>query len=330
MDDQWVSQLLHLNNRLQDEISDVRLGDRTFRRALLQQHVGPIRPLQRLAGAALENVLRGKPLVGVDGTINSFGGGFPHYIDLLRAVAKPTQGAALVLKELHCPLPAEAAGEEEEVQRQDQAVRQQKLADLEVRAARQACDRFEPAVVLMDGPLVRFDMRTKESFTDLYDKVTRENIVLAGCIESVESKVIASVLGDRAPAGWQNRYDRDLLWGTLEYGEVLEVSSPAKGTGSKDGEDAGKAIPIRTWFMRSARDPGVVGVDMLEAQATDMRWLVDYLYTLSPADGRGIPIWLDLVDREVRLTQAELDAYLGLLDPQLRRLFITKREARFF
>jgi len=69
---------------------------------------------------------------------------------------------------------------------------------------------------------------------------------------------------------------------------------------------------------------------MLQSQLDLAGSYIDYLYTLSPADGRGIPIWLDLVDREVRLTDVELEAYTELLDPQVRRVFHSKRDARFF
>ncbi len=327
--DEWVAELQQLNTRLRDSYSEVRLGTREQRRQVLRDFVGPIKPLRRLAGPELGTVLAGMPLVGVDGSVNTFGGEFPHYMDLFRAMAKSSDGQAVVLKGMHCPMHLEGVEDDETALREDYEVRQRKLAHLEVQAALGAIDRIRPKMILMDGPLVRFDMRTRDSFSVLRRSVISQNIQLVGCIENIESRVISTVLGDAAPPGWHNAYDRDLLWGTLDYGEVLQVSRPAKGTPRKDGEE-GEAAPIRTWFMRSAYDPGVVGVEMLEEQVADMPSLIDYLFTLSPADGRGIPIWLDLVDREVRLTKVELEAYLELLDPQLRRFFVSKRDARFF
>lgn len=329
MADEWVMQLQRLNGRLSGELSDERLGSRAQRREWLEQ-IGKIRSLNRLSGPALDELFRDRLLVGVDGTINSFGGQFPYYVDFIRALAKPSRGEAITLKDIHCPLPPEEESEAEIALHNDNELRQRKLANLEVQAALAAIEAFRPAVILMDGPLVRFDMRTKESFSILREKVIQENILLAGCIENIESKVIASVMGDALPSGWRNRYDRDLLWRVLEYGEVLEVARPAKGT-ARQGEDADTATRIRTWFMQSSREPGVVGLDLLEEQAAaGVSWLADYLFTISPADGRGIPIWLDLVDREVRLTHAELEAYVQLLDPQVRRVFASKRDARFF
>lgn len=328
MTDDWVNQLQALNGRLRTSLTN--LGDRPYRRTILEQ-AGKIRRMNRLSGSALEGVLGDRSLIGVDGTINTFGGQFPYYIDLLRALAKPSQGGPVVLKALHCPMPPEDEGDEEAALRTDNEVRQQKLADLEVRAALAAIDQYKPAMVLMDGPLVRFDMRTKESFLILRDKVVTENILLFGCIENIESKVLHTVLGDLLPAGWHNRYDRDLLWDTLDYGEALAINQPAKGLprpGTK--EDPERTVPICTWFMQSSLTPGVVGVDMLAEQVEQAGEMIDFLFTLSPADGRGIPIWLDLVDREVRLTDIEMDAYMDLLEPEVKRVFRSKRDARFY
>jgi hypothetical protein len=327
--DEWVSQLQQLNGRIQDAFSDHSLGSIDERRRWLTEHVGPIRKLKRLGDDELAGFLAGRPLVGVDGTLNTFGGAFPHYLDLMRAIAKPTQGEQIVLKDLHCPLPPGDLEDEVVAVQRDQEIRQQKLANLEVRAALEAAQTLRPAILLMDGPLVRFDMRTKNTFSVLQQNVIDSNILLAGCIENIESRVIPTLMGEATPAGWRNRYDRDLLWGVLEVGEVLEVRRPVKGQSSqRTGEE--EPTPVRTWFMRTASDPGVIGLEMLEIQADRMGAVADFLYTLTPADGRGMPIWLDIVDREVRLTDVELAAYLDMLDPRWKRVFMTKRSARIF
>ncbi|HLO03738.1 MAG TPA: DNA double-strand break repair nuclease NurA [Symbiobacteriaceae bacterium] len=311
--------------------------------------MGPIRRLRRLEGAELAGFLGGRPLVGVDGTLNTFGGAFPHYLDLMRAIAKPSTGEPLVLKTMHCPLPPGDLTDEVVAVQKDHELRQQKLATLEAQVALEAARSLRPAILLMDGPLVRFDMRTKNTFSILQRDVLDGKIMLAGCIENIESRVIPTMMEEATPPGWQNRYDRDILWGVLEMGEVLEVRRPVKGlsaipedraslapqgiaarkTGAaKPGEP--EPTPVRTWFMRTATDPGVTGLEMLEAQADQMGALADYLYTITPPDGRGMPLWLDIVDREVRLTDVELSAYLDLLDPQWKRVFMTKRSARIF
>lgn len=328
--DEWVSQLQQLNNRIIDAFSESRLGSKEERRRWLEEHVGPIRRLRRLVGRELEGFLGGRPLVGVDGTLNTFGGAFPHYLDLMRAIAKPSTGEPVVLKAMHCPLPPGDLDDEVVAVQKDQELRQQKLATLEAQVALAAAESIRPGILLMDGPLVRFDMRTKNTFSVLQQKVLDGKIMLAGCIENIESRVIPTMMAEETPPGWQNRYDRDILWGVLEMGEVLEVRRPVKGQSGalKPGEP--EPTPVRTWFLRTATDPGVTGLEMLEAQADQMGALADYLYTITPPDGRGMPLWLDIVDREVRLTDVELSAYLDLLDPQWKRVFMTKRSARIF
>jgi len=320
----WAERLLRLNGELRDAFSEGMLGDRLHRRALLTRTIGPIRRLRRLGEAELGRVLGGRGLVGVDGSVNTYGRSHPYYVDFFRAMAMPGQGEPLVLQDLYCPMVAEetalppGAGELE--------IRQVRLAILEVQAALAAVDRFSPRLLLMDGPLVRFDMRAKALFQQLREKALAHNTLVIGCLENIESHVIATLLGEQAPPGWRGRYDRDILWDVLDYGEVLQVSGPAKGRESE--EDA--SATIRTWFMQSATTPGVVGLDMLEEQVPEASELMNYLFSLSPADGRGIPIWLDLVDRAVRLTDVEIAAMVELLDPSVRRLFASKRDARFF
>ncbi len=327
--DEWVVELQHLNSRFRDAYGDDRLGTREERRSLLAGQVGRLRPLRRLSNEELQTAHGGRPLVGVDGSLNTFGGQYPHYVDFLRALAKPSVGEPVVLKAIHSPIPGQE--DVETARRNDQEVRQQKLAALEVAAALAIAERQQPSpsMILMDGPLVRFDMRARESFLTLRNSVGRNEILLIGCIENIESRVISTLLGDHAPPTWRNRYDSDLLWETLEVGEVLEVARPVKGVNHSSGEEE-QAAPIRTWFMRSSLDPAVIGLEMLEEQVGDMSRVADYLYTITPTDGRGIPIWLDIVDREVRLTQVELEAYVELLDPHLKRVFGFKRDARIF
>lgn len=334
MRDDWVHELKQLNGRLMDALSAGRLGSREERRRVLREQVGQIRPLRRLDAAAMKAVLAGRVMVGVDGSVNTYGGQYPYYVDLIRALAKPTEGEPVIRRRIHCPMPPADSADEETASRTDSDLRQRLLAELEVEAAQAAIKAHRPSVLVMDGPLVRFDMRTRESFINLCKNAISENILLLGCIENIESRVIGEVLGEQVPAGWRNRYDRDLLWGTLKYGEVLEVGAAAKG--SQDRYQAGSdppsalSFPIRTWFLRSAHDPAVIGLDILEAQADRAGPVADLLFTLSPPDGRGIPVWLDLVDREVRLTQTELEAYMQFLDPEVKRVLAAKRDQRVF
>lgn len=327
--DAWVRDLEALNARLKGAFSDATLLPRAKRREVLGR-IGTLRMLERLNDATVAELLAGRRLVGVDGTINQFGGAFPHYVALLRALAKPNWGEPLVAGQVYCPLPPEGAAHDEVVAaRKDDDFRQTALANLEAQTALRALEVYGLSVILMDGPLVRFYNRTPKSFKILREKAIDGEILLVGIIENLESAAITSLLEDGAPSGWQYRHDYDLLWGTLDYGEILQLGRAVYGL-PRDKEQ--ETAPLHRWFVRSSLEPGVIGIELLEEQvemAHRLR-LADILFTVTPKDGRGIPVWMDLVDREVRLTDAELQAYLELLDPDLRRLLQPKRDARIF
>jgi hypothetical protein len=328
--DAWIEQLSRVGRELEHAMSDEVLLPRSQRRRLLEQQVGEIRRLRKLSRPELAEILAGGTLVGVDGSINRFGGNFPHYIALLRAMAKPTRGVPIVEKDVHVPLlqpeiPVEA----------DETVRQAKMAALEIRAATLGLERFAPRILLLDGPLVRFYMRSRESFTILARKSLVRESILLGIIENIESRVISSILDASAPPGWAHQFDRDLLYDTLDPGEVLVVRQSAKVSfqpeaGAMEAAD-GEVIPIFTFFARLSEAPDVIGIDLLAEQVDRVIPLLDYLYSLTPARGRGIPIWLDVVDKEVRLTDTEIATYISLLPAGLRRrLLSSKREERVY
>lgn len=327
MQNGWIDRLHELNRHLGDAFSPERLGSEVQRRQVLLEHIGSIRRLSLVEGQTLQAVLGRKPMVGVDGSVSSFGGEYPHYIDFLRALAMSTDGRQALRHELYCPLVELRHNWEVASAESDHERRQRNLAELEMHVAVEAAEQVRPALLLLDGPLVRFDMRANRSFNILRQKVLQYNVLLCGCIENIESRVISSLLPEPLSVTWRGAFDRDILWDVLQPGEVLEIRRPAKGRGDSDaGPQSGPTL--RTWFMRASWNPGVVGLDMLEDQVEAVRPLVDYLYTLTPQDGRGIPVWLDLVDREVRLTRPEVEAYLDLLEPNLRDRFSSKRQGR--
>jgi hypothetical protein len=58
--------------------------------------------------------------------------------------------------------------------------------------------------------------------------------------------------------------------------------------------------------------------------------LIRLVYTLTPRQGRGIPYWLDIVDNQVRVTNALMQTMVEeYIDEDLRRrLLVTKRDER--
>lgn len=314
-----------MNESLRQALSPERLLDRDRRRAFLQQHIGDIRRLERLEPDQLTGVLRGGLLVGVDGSVNTFGGQFPYWLALFRAQARPSFGEPLEERDVFTPLLADQDTGGRLDAEAAEGVKKSRLAALEARAALKAIEQFRPALLVMDGSFARFqfDNTTGNSFKSLKEAAKTVGTTVIGVIEGVASSVLPTLLGDAAPPGWHGRYDRELLWGVLDYGEVLQV----RHTGSKEG--------VRTWFMRSSLDPGIVALDMFEEEMdrlADNPKLIDYLFTLTPPTGRGIPVWIDMVDQAVRLTDHEVETLVGAhLDREVFEVLLAaKRDARVF
>jgi hypothetical protein len=82
--------------------------------------------------------------------------------------------------------------------------------------------------------------------------------------------------------------------------------------------------------IRASKSPQPIGVDGLEAQREARLELLRLVYTLSPEQGRGIPFWLDIVDNQVRVTDALVESLVEqYIDPDLRhRLLLSKRSER--
>ncbi len=103
----------------------------------------------------------------------------------------------------------------------------------------------------------------------------------------------------------------------MEVGEILEV---APGL-FKEG--------FRTCFMRASVDPKPIGIDLLEEQQGYLKEVVDLVYTLTPSDGRGIPLWLDIIDENVRISDEVMKGLLNkYLGEEYVEFLMPKREKR--
>ena len=83
-------------------------------------------------------------------------------------------------------------------------------------------------------------------------------------------------------------------------------------------------------FIRTSNFPGVVGIDILDVQENYLRFVSRLVYSLTPINSRGIPLWLDIVDKDVRITDELIKASLeSYLDRDLyERFFVSERDKR--
>ena len=82
--------------------------------------------------------------------------------------------------------------------------------------------------------------------------------------------------------------------------------------------------------MRSSKAPTVIGMDILDSQKEYLEEMARLVLSLTPVDGRGVPLWIDIVDAEVRIPNQMIR---GLLESNLNRqilemFFISERDKR--
>ena len=82
--------------------------------------------------------------------------------------------------------------------------------------------------------------------------------------------------------------------------------------------------------MRTSKFPGAVGLDILDTQERYLEEIASLVYTLTPMSSRGVPLWLDIVDKDVKITDEILTTLLEeYLDRDVyERFFISERDKR--
>jgi len=283
--------------------------------------------LQQMSQGEIEDFLQGRSLIGIDGSMNTVGTTFPHYLTLFQALAKSTSKEEIVEQDFHTPLLREerarmvAQAMEEEMPLgfiQDQ-IKSLRLAQLELKVAHQALQSMECSLLVFDGPLWRYEKKAPELWEEFCNLAQEKEVCPVGVIEEVSSAYLAPLLGERLPGSMQDFYDRDLLFGLLKQGEIFLLPQELK-----EG--------YLTCYLRPSSDPQVIAFDFPAAQKGRLKLISNLLYTLTPKEGRGIPIWLDIVDNQVRITHQLMDGLLksNLAPELLNKLLLAQRKKRMY
>ncbi|MBL0386318.1 DNA double-strand break repair nuclease NurA [Tumebacillus sp. ITR2] len=310
----------NLHNQRRDRVSNTKL------RAALETSVGEFRQARRLSGPETEAIFSGRPLVGVDGSVNQVGGNYPYTVHLFKSLAKSTMPGrngetAVERVEMISPLLPDNLREirnflEErrheirvnegldDTERVNDLAEQQayfmladqRMVEMELKVAMEAIERFSPHLVLMDGGFSRLKGKGGELWDQFEDLALTMGSVVVGVIEEVGSYRLQSRLGEDVLNGFVHRHDREILFGTLNQGEWLKTSldRPIKNE-------------FYTVFTRLSDLPQAGACDFLREQADAVEDVIDFIYTITPNKSRGIPLWLDVVDAEVRLTKKQID-----------------------
>lgn len=289
-------------------------------KSLIFKTMGNPKKLKRLRDAELNEITKGKGIIGVDGSINNYGGIYPHYIALVQALAKSTfkEDRDILKQDVYVP-----KFEEDDGQAEDEQKRRAKMSSLELQSASEAMDTMSSDIILMDGSLMHYRIDCPEEWKKFKDKAMEKDKIIIGVTEEVKTKDIGKILKTELNIKEDVLYDREILFGILEEGEIIEFKD--EGAKTKKAESG-----IKSCFVRLSEDPQIVGLDFLEEQYDRAIGYCDLIYTLTPKKGRGIPLWLDIIDKEVKITDDILKGLVeSTLSKDIREIFLNpKRNKR--
>lgn len=303
-------QLREVNKSLRDKYDFIfSLDNDTFRKELTE-NVGRLIEMEKFPK---EKLSKYKRTVGVDGSNNRSGGAFPHFIEIFQGLAKSTDGNEVYKNKVYTPTLNDIY--------EDKNLSQKYLATIEIETALEYINKYDFDYLMMDGGFIRYKINCLDLFTELRETCEAKNIVLFGVIKDLKTNVIARSLEID-----ESIYDREILFNRLKTGEAVLIRNEINKKFIKDGLGEG----FSSAFMRTSKFPGAVGLDILDTQEEYLEEISSLIYTLTPMSSRGVPLWLDIVDKDVKITDEILTTLLEeYLDRDVyERFFISERDKR--
>ena len=303
-------QLKEVNTNLKNKYDFIFNLDNDAFRKELTNNVGRLIKMEKFPK---EKLSKYKRTVGVDGSNNRSGGAFPHFIEIFQGLAKSTDGNEIYKNKVYTPTLNDIYD--------DKNLSQKYLATIEIETALEYIDEYDFDYLMMDGGFIRYKINCLDLFTELREKCEAKNIILFGVIKDLKTNVIARSLEID-----ESIYDREILFNRLITGEALLIRNEINKKFIKDGLGEG----FSSAFMRTAKFPGAVGLDILDTQEKYLEEIASLVYTLTPMSSRGVPLWLDIVDKDVKITDEILTTLLEeYLDRDVyERFFISERDKR--
>lgn len=303
-------QLREVNKNLKDKYDFIfSLDNDTFRKELTE-NVGRLIEMEKFPK---EKLSKYKRTVGVDGSNNRSGGAFPHFIEIFQGLAKSTDGTEIYKNKVYTPTLNDIY--------EDKNLSQKYLATIEIETALEYINKYDFDYLMMDGGFIRYKINCLDLFTELRETCEAKNIILFGVIKDLKTNVIARSLEID-----ESIYDREILFNRLKTGEAILIRNEINKKFIKDGLGEG----FSSAFMRTSKFPGTVGLDILDTQEKFLEEISNLIYTLTPMSSRGVPLWLDIVDKDVKITDEILTTLLEeYLDRDVyERFFISERDKR--
>ncbi|HJV45321.1 MAG TPA: DNA double-strand break repair nuclease NurA [Bacillota bacterium] len=283
------------------------LSKEELRQLIVTQEIGTFIHLQKLSEAELFEFLAQRTVAGVDGSIATFGGGYPGVVSLLQAGAMTMTRNKFLLGDAMSPLSKKdqvhihdykeryQISEEEAFNR----YKDERLATLEIMSAIQLIQQEQPALLMFDGGFVRYESKAGKVWEEYQALNQRLQILSVGIIEEVGTNFIAQALKNMGKA---LPYDRQLLFGVLAKGEALLLNPTLRQKGY-----SGKYYSC---FARLSNHPSIIGCDLFASDRERLIPLLRYLYTNTIETSRGVPFWIDRIDHEIKLSYKETEALI--------------------
>ncbi|WP_077369409.1 DNA double-strand break repair nuclease NurA [Anaerosalibacter sp. Marseille-P3206] len=301
-------------------------------RDFIQQNIGEIVKVEKLSTEELDSFYNRGGIIGVDGSKNRLGGAYPHYVEIYQGLAKSSisSNEPVYIADFFTPLNTE---EEDEIIKRngkdtldtsgnEEFIRNYKLSGIEVDVALESVKKYNPYAIMMDGSLIRYDIECFEKWVELRKECEKRGVILIGVIKDIKTSMVGTMLleeGVLRDADYL--YDREMLYGLLGYGEMIKIREDVAKK-SKEG--------FASVFMRSSNTPNVIGMDIIDSQREYLDEMARLVFTLTPVNSRGVPLWLDIVDKEVKLSDKMMRSLLeNYLDRDiLEKFFISERDKR--
>lgn len=305
-----AEKMKELNNRLGRNLRDIKDFNRDYLRDQLKGY-GSFINLRKLEKDQLEKFSN---MACIDGSVNRFGSSHPHYIDVYQGLAKLSKSSLddVFLSDVYSPLISDLTEDEEDLKKK-------LLARIEILTGLESLKTYDLDCLLMDGNLIRYTIEDKENFEKLIGLCLEKNVLLAGFIKEPKTNILGELIFDEDRQ--IKLYDKDILYGILNEGEgyILNDSYNKK-------IDQG----FSSMFLRTASYPGVTGLEVLEGQRASLYNIANLCYSLTPQMSRGVPLIIDMVDKEVKIDDKLMrEIVLAYLDSDLlERFFRSERSMR--
>ena len=324
--------MLSINNELKTKLTELNgaiarkyspiLNNEFDMKTFLEENIGSIIKLEKLSDRELSKIKDKGGIVAVDGSTNRKGGSFPHYIELYQGLAKSTNQDVedVYLTDIYTPILSDI--KENPLQDEEETdEKNRRLAQIEVKTALQSVKKRSPYALVMDGGLIRYTIYAKELWKELVEYCLLNDVILFGTIKDIKTKIIGEELKSKYKDLKGPLYDREILFGLLQYKEMLTIYDELNKK-EQSGFSSG--------FIRSSLSPNVVGIDIIEEQKHLLFDMAKLILTLTPENSRGVPLFLDIVDKEVKITDDLIEALLErYLDKDIyERLFVSERDKR--